>query len=104
MTEIQVSGSDSSTGIEDNDSIGWRSLPEIVSTSEDSHTCDTDKMVPLDNSFYRQVHRLSNLEYAKLKMSNFAVKLVDCELIITLFNTVATCSCISCNLFTKISG
>ena len=38
VTEIQVSDSD--TSIEDNNFVGWRHLPEIASTSEDSDTCD----------------------------------------------------------------
>ena len=66
VTEIQVCDFDTSTEIEDNDSVGWRSLPEIVSSSEDSDTCDTDKMEWLDDSFYQQAHMISNLEYAKL--------------------------------------
>ena len=44
VTAIQVSDSDTSTDIEDNDTIGWRSLLEIASSSEDSDTCDTDEM------------------------------------------------------------
>ena len=44
-----------------------------------------------------------NLEYAKLKLSNFAVKLLDCEPIIALFDTGATFSCISCHLIMRIS-
>ena len=42
INEIHVSDSDHSTDIEDNDSIGWRSLPDIA-TSEDIDTCDTDE-------------------------------------------------------------
>ena len=34
VTEIQVSDLDTRTGIEDNDSSGWKHLPEISSTSE----------------------------------------------------------------------
>ena len=36
MTEIQVSNLDTSTKIEDNNTSGWRHLPEIPSTSEDN--------------------------------------------------------------------
>ena len=46
---------------------------------------------------------VSNYEYAKLKQSNFAVKLYDCNPIRALFDTGATCSCISYILFMKIS-
>ena len=43
VAEIQVSDLDTSTEIEDNNSMGWRSLPEIPSMSENSDTCDTDE-------------------------------------------------------------
>ena len=43
VTEIQVSTLDSSMEIEDNNSMVWRSLPEIPLTSESSDTCDTSK-------------------------------------------------------------
>ena len=36
VTEIQVSDLDTSTEIKYSDSRGWRSLPEITLTSEDS--------------------------------------------------------------------
>ena len=104
VTEKQVSDSDTTTGINYNDSAGWRNLPEIGSTLEESDTCDTDEREWEDNSFYRQVHSVSNLEYAKLKLSSFAVKLLDCKPITALFDTWATCSCILYHLFTKISG
>ena len=29
--------------IEDNESVGWRSLPEIVTSSEDSDMCNTNR-------------------------------------------------------------
>ena len=102
MIETQVSDSDTSTDIEDNDSIGQRILPEIASTSEDSDTCDTDKMEWQENSLYRQANAIWNLEYAKLKLSKFAVNHLDCKLIIALFDTGATCSSISYHLFSKI--
>ena len=44
VTKIQVSDLDTSTEIEDNDSMGWKSLPEILSTSGESDTCDTDEI------------------------------------------------------------
>ena len=46
---------------------------------------------------------LLNLEYIKLKLSSFAVNLHNSEPLIALFDTEATCSCISHHLFTKIS-
>ena len=102
INEIQVSDSDSSAGIEDNDSIGWRSLPEIATTLEDIGTCNIDEMEWLDNSFYEQDHMISNLDYVKLKMSNFAVKLLNSKLIMALFDAEATCSCISHHLYINI--
>ena len=99
-----ASNLDTSTETEDNDSMGWRSLPEMPLTSEDSDTCDMDETEWLDdNFFYQQAHMVSNLEYAELKLSNFTVKLHYCDPIIALFDTGATCSCISYQLFTKIS-
>ena len=49
------------------------------------------------------MHTVSNLEYAKLKLSNFIGKPQNCEPIIALFDTRVTCSCILYQLFTKIS-
>ena len=43
------------------------------------------------------------MEYATLKLSNFTVKLQDCDPIIALFDTGAMCSCITYQLFMKIS-
>ena len=57
----------------------------------------------LDEKGYQNVHTVSNLEYAKLKLSNFTVKHQNCDPIIALFDTGATCSCISYQLFIKIS-
>ena len=42
VTETWVSDVDTCTEIEDNVSMGWRSLSEISLTSENSDTCDTD--------------------------------------------------------------
>ena len=42
VSEIQASDSNCSTDIEDNYSMGWRSLLDIA-TSEDSDSCDTDE-------------------------------------------------------------
>ena len=50
VTEIQVSNLDTSAEIR-GDSSGWRHLPEIPSTSEDSDSGETDKTEWLDNSF-----------------------------------------------------
>ena len=38
-----VSDLNTNTEIEDSDSMGWRSLPEMPSTSEDSDTCNMDE-------------------------------------------------------------
>ena len=43
INEIQISDTDPGTDTEDNESTGWRSLPETVTPSEDSDTCDTDE-------------------------------------------------------------
>ena len=44
ISEIEVHESDQSIGKEDNenDSMGWRNLPDMVTTSEDSGLSDTD--------------------------------------------------------------
>ena len=44
VSEVQVSASDQSVDTEDNanDFMGWRSLPDIATTSEDSDSSDTD--------------------------------------------------------------
>ena len=65
---------------------------------------DTDGAEWLDDIFYEQNHTIFNLEYAKLKMSNFAVKCLSIEPITALFATGATFSCISQQLFIKISN
>ena len=98
MTEIQVSDLDTNTEIEDNDSSGCRHLPEIAFTSEDSNSDETEW---LDQTFYQSIHTVSNWEYAKLKLSHFAVKLQNSEPIIALSDTGPTCSCISFQLYTK---
>ena len=46
---------------------------------------------------------ISNIEHARLILSNFIVKLLNNEPVIALFNTGATCSCISHQLVQKIS-
>ena len=43
VTEIQVNDLDTSTKTEDNDSYGWRHLPEISSTSEESELGEADE-------------------------------------------------------------
>ena len=100
INEIQVSDTDPSTDIDDNDCIGWRSIPEIAASSED---CDMDRTEWLDFILYEQDHMISSLEYAKLKLASFAVKPLISEPVIVLPNTWATCSCISHHLFMKIS-
>ena len=81
----------------------WASLPDIATTSEDSVTFDTYITEWLDDSFYKQNHVISNLQYAKLKLPNLAVKLLNSEPIIVLFDTEATFSCTFYHLFIKIS-
>ena len=44
IAEIQVSDFNTSTEIEDTDSIRCRSLPEVPMTSEDGDTCDANEM------------------------------------------------------------
>ena len=61
-------------------------LPDIIMTPDNSDTSDTNEMEWLD-MFYKQNHTISNLEYAKLKLSNFTVKILKTELIIALFDT-----------------
>ena len=106
ISEIQVS--DSEEGIDtddnDNDSVGWRSLPDMVTTLEDSDSSDTDGAEWLDDSAYEQNHTISNSEYTKLKLSNFVVKILNTEPITALFDTGATCSCLSQQVFMKISN
>ena len=53
--------------------------------------------------FYQSIQTGSNLEYVKLKLSNFTVKLQNCNPVIALFDTGATCSCISYYLLIKIA-
>ena len=55
-------------------------------------------MNDLVDSFYEQDHMISNLEYAKLKLSNFAVKPLISKPITALFDTGATC-CVSCTTY-----
>ena len=67
ISEIQVSDSDQSIDTEDNenDSMGWRSLPDMVTTSEDCDSSDTDWTEGLDDSFCEQTHILSIRLYGK---------------------------------------
>ena len=58
--------------------MGWNNLPDMVMTSDNSDMSDTDGMELLDE-FYEQNHIISNVEYAKLKLSNFAVKILKTE-------------------------
>ena len=50
-----------------------------------------------------QNHIISNLEYAKLKLSTSTVKILKTEPIIALFDTGATCLCILKQVFQKIA-
>ena len=86
---------------EENDSIVWRSLPRILESSQEGDICNSDDGKWLLQDFYIQEHMISNIEYAKLKLSNFAVKILKNEPIIVLFDTGVTCSCISHHLFQK---
>ena len=53
--------------------MGWKNLPDMIMTSDNSDTSDTDGIEWL-GKFYEQNHTISNLEYAKLKLSHFAIK------------------------------
>ena len=74
----------------------------MVMTTDKSNTSDTDRPEWLEE-FYEQNHIISNLEYAKLKLSNSAVIFPSIEPITALFDTGATCSCILHQLLTNIS-
>ena len=54
--------------------------------------------------FYEQIHVISSLENAKLKLSNFVIKTLKPEPITALFDTGATCSCMSKQVFQKIAS
>ena len=77
-------------------------MPAPQPQSESSDNCDTDKTEWLDDTFYQHAHTVSNLEYAKLKLSSFAVNLNDFDSIIVLIDTEAMCSLISYQHFMKI--
>ena len=74
-SEIQTSDSDQSadTDKNDNDSMDWKNLPNIVIMSEDSDSSNTGGDEWLDDSLCEQNHTISHWEYAKFKLSNFAV-------------------------------
>ena len=103
VSEIQTSDSDQDTEIDknDSDSMGWNNLPDMVMTPDNSDTSGTDGTEWL-NEFYEQNHIISNLEYAKLRLPNFAVKIFKTMPITALFDTGVTCSCISKQVFKKI--
>ena len=64
--QIQVSDTDSSVTMgNDDDSIGLRSLSEILELSDDGNTCDSDDKKWLHMNFYRQEHMISTMEYCK---------------------------------------
>ena len=106
VSEIKVIDSDQSMDIEENknDSMGWRSLPDIATTSEDSDSSDTNGRECIDDSFYEQNHTISNLEYAKLKLSNVAVKHLSIEPITALCDTADTCLAYQKNYFRKFQS
>ena len=100
VSDIQTSDSYQDTEIDENDSnlMGWNNLPDMVITSDNSDSSDSDRTECL-NEFYEQNYMISNLKYAKLKMSNFAVKILKTEPVTALFDTGTTCSCISKQVF-----
>ena len=74
VNEIQVDQTDSSmTAGEDDDSVGWRSLPEILESSDEGDTCNSDDKEWLHENFYKQEHMTSCIEYAKLKFSTMSL-------------------------------
>ena len=80
--------------------MGWNNLPDMVMTSDISDTSDTDRAGRL-YEFNEQNHIISNLEYVKLKLSHFTVKILIKDPITALFDTGATCPCISKQVFKK---
>ena len=44
INKIQANDTYHSTALEDNESLDWRSLPEIATSSEDSDMCDTNRI------------------------------------------------------------
>ena len=93
ISEIQVSDSDQimDTFEHENNSMVWRSLPNMVTHSEDSGSSDNDGTKCVDDGCYVQNHTISNLEYTELTLSNFAVKLFSTKPITAPFHTGATC-------------
>ena len=73
VSEIQVSDSDKSIDTEDNenDSMDWRSLPDMATTSEDSDSSDNDGTEWLDDSFYEQNHTIIKFRICKVKIITF---------------------------------
>ena len=82
--------------------MGWKNLPDMVMTSDNSDTSDTDGMEWLDYNFYEQNHTKLDLKYAKLKLSTLAIKILKSEPITARLDTGATCSCIWQQIFNKI--
>ena len=66
ISEIQTNDPDQDTEIDENDShsMGWNNLPDMVMTSDNSDTSDTDGTERF-NALYEQ-NWISNLEYVKL--------------------------------------
>ena len=73
ISETQVSNSNQSIDTDDNenDSMGWRSLPNMVTTSKDSGSIDTDGTEWLDDSFYEQNHNYIQFRKCKVKIIKF---------------------------------
>ena len=69
VSEIQTSDSNQDIDIDENDSdsMGWNNLCDMVMTSDNSDTSDTDGNEWL-NEFYEQNHIILNLYYTKLKI------------------------------------
>ena len=81
--------------------MGWNDLLDMIIISDNNDTSDTDGMEWLDG-FYEQNHTISTLEYAKLQLSNFAVKILKTDTLTALLDTGATCLCILKQVFKKI--
>ena len=81
--------------------MGWKNLPDMVMTSDNSDTSNTDNSdtsnmdgMEWQEKFYEQNHTISNLEYAKLNLTNVAIQILKTIPIAALFDTGAIRSCI----------
>ena len=86
---MQTSDSDHNVDIDDdeNDSMDWKILHDIIITSEDSALSNADGFEWINEIFVEENHTISNLEYAKLKLLNSEVNILSTEPITTLFDT-----------------